>query len=167
MKKMTASLPPEEAVEMYRRISEKLADPQLQTRLKKFFTKRQTLPELLEWVHARVKFNKGDIVRHNDPFEIIEYGQGMCREFSVLFTAVCLANGYRARIILDLSNHAWTEVWDTGQNRWFHVDPSEKRIGDPEIYERDWKKNLEEVYAFENGVMEDVTKNYKIRESIP
>lgn len=121
------------------------------------------MPELLEWVHSRIKFNKGDIVRHNDPFEIIEYGQGMCREFSVLFTAACLANGYRARIVLDMSDHAWTEVWESGQMRWVHVDPSEKRIDDPEMYERDWKKTLREVYAFENGVKVDVTESYKIR----
>jgi hypothetical protein len=155
-------LPSREVIEMYRGISRRLVDPSLHDRLKPFFQRRQTLLELLEWVHARVKFNKGDIIRHSGPFEIIEYGQGMCREFSVLFTAVCLTNGYRARIILDLSDHAWTEVWNARQKRWIHVDPSEKRIDDPDMYERDWRKNLVEVYAFENGVMEDVTKNYKI-----
>ena len=159
---MTASLPAQEAIEIYRSISERLTDPSLLHRLGKFFKKRQTLPELLEWIHARVKFNKGDILRHNSPFEIIEYGQGKCREFSVLFTAVCLANGYRARLILDMSDHAWTEVWDATLDKWVHVDPSEKRMNDPEMYERDWKKNLKEVYAFENGKLEDVTKTYKV-----
>ncbi len=161
---MTASLPPQEVIKLYREISERLADPFLQNRLKEVLEERHTLPELLEWVHAKVKFNKGEILRHSDPFEIMEYGQGMCREFSVLFTAACLAQGYRARIILDLSDHAWTEVWSTEQGRWVHVDPSEKRIDDPEMYEKDWKKRLEEIYAFENGVMEDVTKNYEIAE---
>ncbi len=156
------SLPDQETVEMYRQISERLTYPSMQRRLERFFKKRQTLPQLLRWVHSRVKFNKGDIVRHNDPFEIIEYGQGKCREFSVLFTAICLANGYRVRLILDMSDHAWSEVWDAKLNKWIHVDPSEKRINDPEMYERDWKKNLKEVYAFENGVLEDVTKTYKI-----
>jgi len=158
---LTASLPFQEAIEMYRRISEILIDPSLLHRLGEFFKKRQTLPEMLEWIHTRVKFNKGDIIRHNDPFEIIKYGQGKCREFSVLFTALCLANGYRARIILDMSDHAWTEVWDATLNKWIHVDPSEKKINDPEMYERDWKKNLIEVYAFEKGKLEDVTKTYK------
>lgn len=121
------------------------------------------MQELLDWVHTRVKFNKGAIIRHNDPFEIIEYGQGKCREFSILFTAVCLANNYRARIILDLSDHVWTEVWDSKQHTWMHVDPSEKRINDPEMYERDWKKDLKEVYAFEDGRQQDVTQKYKIK----
>lgn len=159
---MTVSLSAQEVIEMYRRISERLGDPSLLKRLKRFSEERQTLPELLEWVHAKLEFNKGDIIRHEDPFNIIKYGQGKCREFSVLFTAVCLANGYRARLILDMSDHAWTEVWDSKQNKWIHVDPSEKKINDPEMYERDWKKNLREVYAFEKGSMEDVTKTYKI-----
>lgn len=159
---MTVSLPAQEAIEMYKRISEKLADPALLSRLRKFFRQRQTLPQLLEWVHARVKFNKGNILRHTDPFEIIKYGQGKCREFSVLFTAVCLANGYRARIILDMSDHAWTEIWNAKSKKWIHVDPSEKKINNPKMYERDWKKNLKEVYAFENGKIEEVTETYKI-----
>ena len=159
---MTVSLSAQEVIEMYRRISERLGDPSLLKRLKRFFKERQTLPELLEWVHAKLKFNKGDIIRHEDPFDIIKYGQGKCREFSVLFTAVCLANGYRARLILDMSDHAWTEVWDTKRNKWIHIDPSEKRINNPEMYEQDWKKDLKEVYAFEKGNMEDVTKTYKI-----
>jgi len=159
---MTASLPDQEVIEMYRRISKRVADPSLLKRLKRFFKGRQTLSQLLEWVHAKLKFNKGDIIRHEDPFEIIKYGQGKCREFSVLFTAACLANGYRARLILDMSDHAWTEVWDTKRNKWIHIDPSEKRINNPEMYEQDWKKDLKEVYAFEKGNMEDVTKTYKM-----
>jgi len=42
------------------------------------------------------------------------------------------------------------------------VDPSEKRIDDPKMYERDWKKHLKKVYAFENGSMENVTRRYKL-----
>ncbi|NIO36449.1 hypothetical protein GTO27_01965 [Candidatus Bathyarchaeota archaeon] len=161
---MTASSCSQEAIEMYRRISERLTDVSMLGRLKEFFKSRPTLSQLLEWVHDRVQFNKGDILRHNDPFEILAYGQGKCREFSVLFTALCLANSYRARLVLDMSDHVWTEIWNAEQNRWVHVDPSEKRINDPEMYERDWNKNLTEVYAFENGKLEDVTERYKRRE---
>jgi len=65
-------------------------------------------------------------------------------------------------LILDMSDHVWTEVWDDKQKRWVHIDPSEKRIDDPFMYERDWKKNMQAIYAFENGGLEDVTKNYKL-----
>jgi len=159
-----ASIPDQKTIEMYRRISEELADPSSVLRLQCLFEKKLTLPQLLEWVHARVRFNKGNIVRHEDPLKIIEYGQGKCREFSVLFTAACLANGYRARLILDMSDHAWTEVWEDKGKRWIHVDPSERRIDDREMYERDWKKTLKEVYAFERGKREDVTESYRSRQ---
>lgn len=147
---------------MYRCVSKSLADPSLLRQLQEFFDENQTLVELLEWIHGRVKFEKGDIARNTDPLEIVRYGRGKCREFSVLYTALCLANGYRARLILDMSDHVWSEIWDFKQMRWVHVDPSEKKIDDPGMYERDWKKTLKEVYAFENGEFEDVTEHYKI-----
>jgi hypothetical protein len=151
------------AVEKYRTISINITDPLKLNQLRGLFDRRYSLRELLDWMHARLKFSREDIVRHNDPLEIIAYGKGRCGEFSILFTALCLAHDYRARIILDLSDHVWTEVWDDEQKRWIHVDPSEKRIDDPKMYERDWKKNLKGVYALENGNIENVTENYKIR----
>jgi hypothetical protein len=153
------------SIENYRKISIQLADPQTLKQLSGLFGRRYSLEELLDWVHARLKFNKGNIERHNDPVEILAYGQGRCSEFSVLFTALCLAHNYRARLILDMSDHVWTEVWNLNQRRWVHVDPSEKRIDDPEMYERDWKKTLKEVYALENGQVENVTANYKLHDS--
>jgi len=153
------------SLDKYLEISIKLANPSTIRQLRSLFERRYSLKELLEWIHARLKFSRENIVRHNDPIEILEYGKGRCSEFSVLFTALCLAHNYRARLILDMSDHVWTEVWNDEQKRWVHVDPSEKRIDDPEMYERDWKKNLEEVYALENGQVENVTLNYKIHKS--
>lgn len=149
-------------VEEYRKVSEKLMDPCLLCELRGLFERKYTLMELLEWIHKRVKWSEDEIAGHNDPFEILVYGKGRCGEFSILFTALCLAHNYRARLILDMSDHVWTEVWDNKQKRWVHVDPSEKKIDDPQMYERNWKKNLKEVYAFENGNLENVTKRYKI-----
>jgi len=151
-----------DSISKYREISQKIADPSVLAELMALFERRYTIAELLDWMHQRLKFDKGNVERHNDPKEILAYGRGRCGEFSILFTSLCLAHWYRARLILDMSDHVWTEVWDEPQKRWIHVDPSEKRIDDPFMYERDWKKNLKEVYAFENGVMENVTKNYKM-----
>ncbi|MGQ9565190.1 MAG: transglutaminase-like domain-containing protein [Candidatus Bathyarchaeales archaeon] len=155
------SLSEHDAIEKYRRISKKLADPALLFGLRKLFARKYSLEELLNWLHEKVKWEKGDMLRHYDPLEIIAYGKGRCGEFATLFTALCLAHGYRARLILDMTDHVWTEVWNEEKRRWVHVDPSEKRIDDPLMYERDWKKNLTEIYAFENGKTENVTKNYK------
>ncbi len=152
----------DESIDKYREISLGLAEPSVVTKLMAMFERRYTLSELLDWMHERLKFDKGDIERHNDPLEILAYGRGRCGEFSILFTSLCLAHWYRARLILDMSDHVWTEVWDDKQKRWVHIDPSEKRIDDPFMYERDWKKNLQAIYAFENGGLEDVTKNYQL-----
>jgi hypothetical protein len=151
-----------DAIEKYRKISEKIIDSLLLSKLSNLFEKNLSLTELLGWLHEKVKWSDGDIIRHNDPMEILIYGKGKCGEFSILFTALCLAHNYRARLILDMSDHIWTEVWNEKQKRWIHVDPSEKKIDDPEMYERDWKKDLKEVYAFENGNMQNVTSQYKI-----
>lgn len=151
-----------DAIEKYRKISEKIIDPILLSKLRNLFERNFSLTELLEWLHEKVKWSDGDIIRHYDPIEILDYGKGKCGEFSVLFTALCLAHNYRARLVLDMSDHVWTEVWNEKQKRWVHVDPSAKKIDDPEMYERNWKKDLKEVYAFENGNMQNVTNQYKI-----
>ena len=96
----------------------------------------------------------------------IIYGDGMqTRDFiniqdvaGAMHAALCLAHDYRARLVLDILDHVWREVWNDKERRWVHVDPSEKRIDDPKMYERDWKKNLKEIYAFEYGSIENVTQ---------
>lgn len=148
----------------YKKISETIANQRLISQLKKLIPEEpHSLEELLNWLHTALKWSKGEITRHDKPVDILTYGRGRCGEFSILFTAVCLAKGYRARIVLDMSDHVWTEVWSDKENRWVHVDPSEKRIDDPYMYERKWKKNLKEIYAFENGDKENVTSRYKIK----
>ncbi|HXX86924.1 MAG TPA: transglutaminase-like domain-containing protein [Candidatus Acidoferrum sp.] len=155
----------QEVIDKYRRLSERLADQTLAAELRTLFERKYAVAELLGWVHEKVKWDAGEIQRHNDPLEILAYGRGRCGEFSILFAAVCLAHDIRARLILDMSDHVWIEVWEESKNNWMHIDPSEKRINDPFMYERDWKKNLSQIYAFENGKMEDVTKNYKMHKN--
>ncbi|UCG45118.1 MAG: transglutaminase domain-containing protein, partial [Candidatus Bathyarchaeota archaeon] len=96
----------------YRRYSQRLAEPAVLAELGVQFKKMYTLPELLEWLHRKVKWSKGNITRYRDPIKILEYGKGKCGEFGILFTALCLVHHYRARLILDMSDHVWTEVWN-------------------------------------------------------
>jgi len=153
----------EEAFKKYREISTRLTDPKMLSELRRLFDRTYTLAELLDWLHKSLEWSKGDIIRHNDPMEILKYGKGRCGEFSILYTALCLAHGYRPRIVLDMTDHVWTEVWNPTQKRWMHIDPSERRVDDPRMYERDWGKDLTKVYAFENGSSKDVTENYKLK----
>ena len=151
-----------DAFKKYKEISKQLADPKMLSELRRLFERNYTVQELLDWLHAKLQWSKGQITRHNDPLEILKYGKGRCGEYSILFTALCQAHGYRARIVLDITDHVWTEIWNSSQKRWIHVDPSEKRINDPKMYERDWKKTLTKIYAFENSRAKNVTKNYKL-----
>lgn len=150
-----------DAFKKYEKVSKQLTDQKTLLALRKLSEGICTLRELLDWLHQRLRWDKGEITRHSDPLAILEYGKGRCGEYSILYTAVCLAHGYRARIVLDMTDHVWTEIWNPTQKRWIHIDPSEKRIDDPKMYERDWKKRLTKIYAFENGKAEDITKNYK------
>ena len=153
----------EQAFKKYREVSRQLEDPKMLSRMRRLFERTYTLPELLDWLHKNIEWSKGDIIRHNDPIEILKYGKGRCGEFSILYTALCLAHGYRARIVLDMTDHVWSEIWNPRQKRWMHIDPSEKRIDDPKMYERDWRKDLTKVFAFENGSSRNVTENYKLK----
>lgn len=149
------------AIDKYREISRQLAEPKKISEVKGLFERTYSLDELLNWLHSKLRWSKGQITRYTDPLAILQYGKGRCGEYSILYTALCLAHGYRARIVLDMTDHVWTEIYDDTHRRWIHIDPSEKRMDDPKMYERDWKKNLTKIYAFENGKSEDVTDSYK------
>lgn len=63
-------------VEKYRELSKRLADPSMLSKLRSLFKRQYTIKELLEWLHEKVKWSKGNIKRHSDPVEIIAYGKG-------------------------------------------------------------------------------------------
>lgn len=106
-------------IENYRELSKKLTDPSLLTELRSLFERRYTLTKLLDRIHERVKWSNGNIARHNDLRKILAYGKGKCGEFSILFTSLCLAHNCRARLILGMSDHVWTEVWDNRRKNGF------------------------------------------------
>ena len=116
--------------------------------------------ELLTWEHNRLNYTNDVIERHQDPFQILNYGKGRCEEFSILYVALCLAQGYESRLVVDVyGDHVWSEV--KLQGIWIHVDPSDQIVNDPYRYERDWHKCIVLILAFEDGSCEDVTANYR------
>lgn len=130
---------------------------------------------LLSYLHAKVNYTKEQIIRHEDPIEILEYGLGRCGEFSIAFTALALAYGRQARMVMCLSDHVWSELGfyevvttDVGweyNTLWHHLDPTEAIFNDPYMYERDWNKNFDGVddvvYAIEADIITDVTEKYR------
>lgn|GEM_PF-1320660 len=145
----------------YLKIMENINQTETKDRLRSFFDRNYNYTELLTWVHGKLNFSWEEIERHQDPFEILDYGKGRCGEFSILYVSACLAHGYCIRLVADIfDDHTWAEIRLSGN--WVHVDPSERKVNDPYMYERDWGKNLKVVYAFEDGSFGDVTSNYKM-----
>jgi hypothetical protein len=92
-----------------------------------------SLQDLFQWQNAHLKYVNNfpwsyTFYRPNDPIGILKAGIGRCGEFSVLFTAACLAEGYDARIALVIksdystSAHEFCEVKINGT--WTQVDSS-------------------------------------------
>ena len=97
--------------------------------------------------------------------EIITYGKGKCEEFGIVYTALCLAHGYEARLVVShiVDGHVWTEVKLDG--RWVHVEPADGIIDQP--YRRyDRGRQIAIVIAYEINGYEIVTLNYKKRSNI-
>jgi len=108
-----------------------------------------TLQELFQWQNAHLKYANSFpfsyfFYRPNDPIGLLKAGIGRCGEFSVLFTAACIAEGYVARIALVIksdystSAHEFCEVKINGT--WTQVDSScytvRLVVNDTSVYEK-------------------------------
>ena len=90
----------------------------------------------------------------------METRTGRCGEWANAFTALCVALGHPARIVLDLTDHVWTEVYIYDWKRWVHMDSCENAFDTPLVYEKGWGKQLTYCISFENVEMVDVTRRY-------
>jgi len=126
--------------------------------------------ELLEWEHKWLRYTEGYLKqpRPELPIPIIERGLGRCGEFALLYTGLCLANNIEVRLVIDCSvktdnrstaDHVWNEVYVDG--KWIHVDPTENKIDQPDLYAVKWNKNVNRVYAITVDEIIDVTDTYK------
>ena len=149
-------------VTYHRKVAQSLTNETLQKELgAQLNSTEYSYLELLAWEHSQLNYTKENIPRHDNPLEILAFGKGRCGEFSILYNALCLACGYRARLAVDIyGDHVWTEVFLNGS--WVHVDPTEKIVNDPLMYQRDWHKEVKLVCAFEGGLVLDVTENYRM-----
>jgi len=153
-------------------IMKNLNSDKTKTALRNMFDQNYNFTELYQWEHSKVVFVNGseNFERSDDPLRILQIAKGKCGEFSELYVALCLAQGYQSRLVVAadigplylITPHSWAEVKLNG--RWTHVDPSDQIWNQNVRYSGwSWGKRVGlnvHIYAFEDGKVADVTQNY-------
>jgi len=162
----------------YQGIMRNLDNEEMLTTLRGMFEKDRNFTDITDfykWEHDHVQFinTNESFERSNDPLRILQVQKGKCGEFSVLYVALCLAYGQKARITLAFDVNgpmSWTQQHNFVEvkigNNWTHVDPSDQVWNETFHYATwSWGKTLgstTRIYAFEDGgTVTDITQNYE------
>ncbi|CAO3591406.1 unnamed protein product [Absidia cylindrospora] len=105
--------------------------------------------------HSYIRFP-----RYNDPAKLLQTRRGRCGEWANCFTLCCRAVGVEARLVLDKTDHVWTEIYSNYQRRWIHCDPCEDVFDRPLMYSAGWNKELTYCIAYSSDEVVDVTRRY-------
>jgi hypothetical protein len=114
---------------------------------------------LLVYYCPQCDANTTTFPRYNKAQKLLETKKGRCGEYSNLFGLFCRSVGLETRLVLDLSDHLWTEVW-LGDS-WVMADGCEGIIDKLSMYEYGWgKKELCYMIGICNDHIVDVTPRY-------
>jgi len=105
------------------------------------------------------KANTTTFPRYNKAGKLLETRQGRCGEYANLFGLFCRSAGFETRLVLDWSDHLWTEV-RLGDS-WVMADACEGVIDQPSMYEHGWGKDgLSYMVGIGRDHVVDVTPRY-------
>ena len=124
--------------------------------------------DLFSWEGSKLIFATDPTGSFVNPFQILDRGEGVCLQWSIVYVSACLALGYQSRlcVAVDTESWSWIHVWaeDYYKGTWVPVDPSDKAWNDAHTYlSWDWGKYIGstvKVYAFQDDKYEDVTSTY-------
>jgi transglutaminase-like putative cysteine protease len=124
--------------------------------------------DLFSWEGGKMTFASDPEGSHVDPFQILDRGEGVCLQWSIVYVSACLALGYQSRLVVavDTQGWSWIHVWaeDYYNGAWVPVDPSDKAWDMPHVYLNwDWGPYIGttvKCYAFEDNGYQDVTPTY-------
>ncbi|KAK9152592.1 hypothetical protein Sjap_000072 [Stephania japonica] len=132
-----------------------------------FYGTGVALPAEIQFQGSRVELYRCSVCskttrfpRYNDPLKLVETRRGRCGEWANCFTLYCRAFGYESRLVLDFTDHVWTECYSSYLERWMHLDPCEGIYDNPLLYEKGWGKKLNYVISIAKDGVYDVTKRY-------
>lgn len=186
-------LPNDPTVNIYKLRYEQMSKPEYLQELRNYCRYNLSDPidnlnytELVAWLHRHLEYTTYDFVRREMPIEILDAidpwigrAYGRCGEFALCYNGLCLANGYKTRLILDESkatgskqagDHVWVEVYDN--QTWHPVEVTQSYEGtsgliidQPKYYRDVWNKEINTVIGITKDnagkiVTVDVTKDY-------
>jgi hypothetical protein len=148
-------------------VAENLTAPREIDYFRNILGTNQNYTELYQWEDSKLHWNNStSMIDYTDPIQIYQYGQARCGGYAILYAELCISQGYRARIVVNVfGDHEWDEVKLNGT--WTRVDasptgaPMSGNIGYPLFYEDVWGREPILVLAFENSSVVDVTSTYR------
>lgn len=152
----------------YLGVMKNLNSTQTKTKMAALLDPKYNQTDLFAWEKSQMTFAQDPTGWYEDPFQILNSGDGICTQWSIVYVSACLALGYQSRLVVAVNTTTWTFIhtWaeDYYNGAWVHVDPSDGVWNDPGRYLTwDWGPYIGsgvEIYAFQDGSFQDVTSTY-------